>query len=221
MAGAIFQVLLAGGLPPATATFIAKAGFDSTGVSSTHNFSISLGDGGNIAVLVYALVSGSFTAVTIGGITATIQVQRNAGGTNAPVAIATAVGCPSGTQTVAVTVSGAGATLWACHSYKLNGLGSQTPTATGSDAHTLGGCSGNFSVVEKGCTLGAGVCGNGGTPASWSGLTKDDETVSGTQVLSGAHLNSTVASAATAWSVSFGGANNQTAAVWASWGPVT
>lgn len=216
MSGAQFQMLLGSGIRAAL-TFVAGT-IDTSGLVTSHNFSIDCGSGGNVAIALTGIFNGTFTAVTIGGQTGSIRVQRQAGGNNAPVAIATASGVPAGTQTITVT-SSAGNTVWVCMTYNLSGVTSLTPASTGSDAHVTGGCSGTLSNPAFGCTLGITQCGNGGTPVTWTGLTKDDTEGTGVAQAASAHQNFSTANAALAWSTSFGGSNNQTAAAWASWGP--
>lgn len=202
----------------ATATFLDSSGWESSASSSTHTFTgMDCGGGGDIVAVLECHFSGTISSVTIGGVSATIHVQRQAGGTNAPVGIASAAGVPSGSQDVVVTTSG-GCLKWGCHTFSLSNIVSHTPTATGSDAHTFGGCSGTLSFVDGGCTIGVTACGNGGT-VTWSGLTEDHEDVDGTLAMASAHLSSASADAALSWSTSFGGSNNQTTAAWASWGP--
>ena len=216
MSGVTFQLLL-GSQAGATANFVAHSGIEG-GFSTSHTFSIDCGLGGNVVAAIGCSFSGTISSVTIGGVSATIHVQRQAGGTNAPVGLASAAGVAPGTQSVVVNTS-AGCASWTCHTFNLVGVGSLTPTSTGSGAATFGGDSGTLSNPANGCTIGMTHCGNGGSPATWTGLTKDVEDASGSHVECSAHANFTSANSALAWSTSFGGSNNQTSAVWASWGP--
>ncbi len=207
-------VIIGGG--GATLTYVSSVR-DTTGATNSHNFSLDCGAGGGVAVAICCGNNVTFSAVTIGGQSATIHVTQAIGGTNAPIGIASATGCPSGTQTITVTTVG-NALQWDCFVYVLSGAGSNTPTATGSDAHAIGGDSGNLSNVANGCTLGITQCGNGGA-VTWTELTKDAELGAGVARSASAHENFISANASLAWSTSFGGSGNQTGAAWASWGP--
>jgi hypothetical protein len=214
MSGVTFQLLLGAAEVKAELTYVAGVK-DITGSVTSHNFSIDCGAGGNVVVGLCG-GTGTISSVTIGGQTATIQVQttNNVGGR---IALATASGVPAGVQTVAETMSVVN-TNWDCFTYTLQGAGSLTPTATGSDSDVVGGSSFNTSNVLKGCTLGYTMCTNGGA-VTWSGLTTDAEVGTGISRSSPAHDNYVAANAARAVTTSFGGSGNQTASVWASWGP--
>ena len=219
MTAVTFQLLFGGSTPPARAAYVTNSGLVLTGLTNTNTFSIDCGNGGDVVTLLGASGTGgiTFSTVTIGGVSATVNVQVSTGGSNVPCGIASARGCPSGVQNVVVTLSG-NAASWVCHTLNMTGVGSITPTATGSDSHAIGGESSTLSNPANGCTVAVGMCTNGGAPTVWTGLTKDADVGATTFQVPGAHQNFITANAALAWTITYGGSNNQTAGCWASWG---
>ena len=215
MTAPTFQMLLMGAPAIAKATFLAGTR-DTVTPATSHNYSLDCGIGGNVVVAL-SVGTGTISSVTIGGQTATVVQQITMGGSGIRIALAAASGCPSGVQTIAVTMSTINGT-WDGLTYQLEGVVNLTPTSSGNDSHVTGGCSGTLSNPANGCTIGYTGCSNGGA-VTWNGLTLDLEVGTGVGRSASAHQNFTAANAALAWSTSFGGSNNQTAAVWASWGP--
>ena len=191
---------------------------DTTAVLTTHTISVDCGLGGVVVAGLSCTFNGTISSVSIGGVSAPINVQRQAGGNNAPVAIATASGVGSGVQNIVLSTS-AGNQTWTAFTYNLSGANSSTPTGSGSQNAVSGTMNFTISTATSGCVIGIGRCSNGTAPATWAVLIKDLELDNGSQVESVASLNDTTLNAALPASLVFGGTSGQEAVVWAAWSP--
>lgn len=160
---------------PSSVTFIETNG--GTGTITGVNFGAAAAD--RIIVLavhwIYADgVHHTITGATIGGVSATVDIQigHTGGSTGLGSAIVHAV-VPTGTSG-SVAISFSLSTTYSIGVYSLRGMGSATPTDTKSTQSTgsTGDLTVNLSVASGGVMIAAHTISTGGTPGvDWSGIT--------------------------------------------------
>lgn len=154
----------------------------------------------------------SFTSITVGGIAATIAVQRHDGARHVAIAIAAV---PNGTSgDVVVTVDNT-KNRSAIQLYRAVGIASATAVATGSSIANPG--SGSINVSAGGFAIACGAT-NDASSFTWSGLTEDyDSVVAGFNGTSSASREFSSAQTPLAITATPSGGGASLDSVYASW----
>lgn len=183
--GAIQQILLGEGVAPAQATYVSTAHVSSSNSPSFTSQAIGTASAGRYVLVAIAHVTnadaGTITAVTIGGISATILSHGNNTDNIVHMAYAGAFVPTGTTATIAITTSvSAGAFGTTIDVYTVFGLQSQTPVGFYNDSAAAGGTR-TFSSVAypaNGFTIGmvAIRASASAQTITWSGLTKNTNT---------------------------------------------
>ena len=189
--------------------------------AGSHNFSMNCGAGGDVILGAQIASTGVFGTVTIGGVTATQRTTVVSGG-GFRTAIYTATGVPSGTQTVAIAVSGGSgvSTRWGAQLYSIKHQASLVPVSTATDnAHQTGTPAATLNVPIGGAAIGTAIDSGTSTTATWTGLTTDASDNSGVStVYSSGSTELPSGNASLSVSVAFtGGTIAGAVACWAVW----
>lgn len=158
----------------------------------------------------------SLTSATIAGVSASIPVQEISTTSNSNLVAIIIAAVPTGTTGDVVltwSVSGVDSAIEVYAVYGIDGA-----TAHDTDQSAASDPSLSLNVEAGGIVIGGGTC-SLGTSGAWTGITEDNENISGTMYYGSASDAFASASTPLAVTLTWSGSDVQTATVVASWSP--